>query len=52
MMVGPLGGVGAVDPEAPIINAKKRRWRASGPLGGLASIHDPQVCCDLHAQHR
>jgi hypothetical protein len=23
-----------------------------GPLRGQVSIHDPQVCCDLHGQHR
>jgi hypothetical protein len=27
-MVSPLGGDRARDPGAPIINAKKRRWRA------------------------
>jgi hypothetical protein len=26
--MGPLGGAGAVDPRAPIINAKKCRWWA------------------------
>jgi hypothetical protein len=48
---GPPGGANG-DPKAPTINATNVDGGPPGSLGGPVSIHDPQVCCDLHGQHR
>jgi hypothetical protein len=45
-MTDPLGAGG--DPGAPTINIKNIDGGSPGPLGGPVSIHDLQVCCDLH----
>jgi hypothetical protein len=40
-MVAPLGGAGARDPGAPIVNAKKRRWQALWEVPELEILEHP-----------
>jgi hypothetical protein len=39
-------------PRLLTINMTNVNIGPPGPVRGLVSIHDPQVCCDLHGQHR
>jgi hypothetical protein len=50
-MAGALAGADGYL-RAPTINMATIDVGPLGPLEGPVSIHDPQVCCDLHRQYR